>query len=901
MKTIEEIDLKSVIENEVGRLFNRENKMCSPFNPTDDTPSFGIYFDSNNNKWKYKDFSTNEPSGDAIDFIMKFRNLDYNQAREWLGIEVEKTDRELEMDKVKSYIEWQINNRSDFKAYRLIGLFQFVDKDNNPLYYKAKILKPNGKKITPYYHIEGEKVINTRGYDEVIYNLNNVFYGIANNKPVVIVEGEKDANTINSMLKSKGYVATSLKGVKDLEVLKNEKAKIIVVGDTGEAGKNYIEHIRYELFSSVKSFKIVTLPGLKALGDNKDVTDWIEAGHDKKELLMAFKKSLDLKDKSLLQQDDYGIYKTKFKKDEDGNYIEDGKIRYTDFNLISAYRLNMIEEEKEGIKLKLRSFSGREYEKVGNSNIFNDIRSFRNFLGTMDLNFMQDKTKDVVDLGKWINDFWAIDNQEIYKGVQFKPIGDKLALITQDGSITTELDNLNVICNLDNAADRIEMLDTPKITKEEMKELREHIINFIPREKAITVLGTIINNLCVYQAEKSKIKLHHLLIVGESGSGKSDVLSKYIAPILGIQNIKGVGNTTAWAMDKDLTTGNYTSLYDEFKPSMFTNQGKMKNISDTLRSLFDRSTISKGGKDFKVRNYTYRRPIVIAGEESYPNSETALITRSAIIYISPDDRTTSSTESYEWICDNEEILNKLGRSLIDMVLNLPIDEYKTLREKVGKLFSLKNRPLNTAINIATGIMLFNGLLVKLGLRDLAINDFVKAIESNIKEEVLDGGEDTNSIVEQMLLLYNDMASNGRIPYFNDIVRRYKTTNYLLIRTSEMITEIHEFCRRTGSAELIPLKVRDFNKQALKSKYKLKQVPIDGSKRDRISVSVYSAVEQKNKSTWFDIYDLNKFRELGCDSLAPLNDNEVKVKNEVDKTYKINNIYNDDALQEEMPF
>ena len=514
---------------------------------------------------------------------------------------------------------------------------------------------------------------------------------------------------------------------------------------------------------------------------------------------------------------------------------------------------------------------------------------------------MQDKTKDVVDLGKWINDFWAIDNQEIYKGVQFRPIGDKLALVTQDGSITTGINNPDVSCNLDNAADRIEMLDTPKIVKEEMQELRKHIINFIPREKAITVLGTIINNLCVYQAEQLKVKFHHLLIVGESGSGKSDVLSKYIAPILGIKNIKGVGSTTAWAMDKDLTTGNYTSLYDEFKPSMFSNQSKMKNISDTLRSLFDRSIISKGGKDFKVRNYTYRRPIVIAGEESYPNSETALITRSAIIYISPDDRTSSSTESYEWICDNEEILNKLGRSLIDMVLNLPIGEYKVLREKAGKLFNLKNRPLNTAINIATGIMLFNNLLVKLDLKDLVINDFAKDIEDNMKEEVLDGGETTKSIVEQMLLLYDDMAANGRIPYLNEIVRRYKNTNYLLIRTSEMLTEIHEFCKRTGSAELIPLKVRDFNKQALKSKYKLKQVPVEGKIRDRISTSVYSAIEQRNKSTWFDIYDLNKLRKLGCYSLAPLNDSEVKLNNEVDKTYKINNIYNSNASQEEMPF
>ena len=56
-------------------------------------------------------------------------------------------------------------------------------------------------------------------------------------------------------------------------------------------------------------FKIIKLPGLKAMGDNKDVTDWIEEGHTREELLNAFRKSLDLKDINTLQQDYKGIYR----------------------------------------------------------------------------------------------------------------------------------------------------------------------------------------------------------------------------------------------------------------------------------------------------------------------------------------------------------------------------------------------------------------------------------------------------------------------------------------------------------------------------------------------------------------------------------------------------------------
>ena len=54
MKTIEEIDLKEVIESETLETF-KKGKIHSPFNPNDKTPSFTIYFDSNYNKWKFKD------------------------------------------------------------------------------------------------------------------------------------------------------------------------------------------------------------------------------------------------------------------------------------------------------------------------------------------------------------------------------------------------------------------------------------------------------------------------------------------------------------------------------------------------------------------------------------------------------------------------------------------------------------------------------------------------------------------------------------------------------------------------------------------------------------------------------------------------------------------------------
>ena len=53
---IRDLDLKQFIESETGMRFNKANKINSPFNAADKTPSFSIYFDRNNNKWKFRRF-----------------------------------------------------------------------------------------------------------------------------------------------------------------------------------------------------------------------------------------------------------------------------------------------------------------------------------------------------------------------------------------------------------------------------------------------------------------------------------------------------------------------------------------------------------------------------------------------------------------------------------------------------------------------------------------------------------------------------------------------------------------------------------------------------------------------------------------------------------------------------
>ncbi|WP_041711642.1 CHC2 zinc finger domain-containing protein [Clostridium pasteurianum] len=805
---IQDIDLKELIERETGEHFNRQGYIRCPFH-NEKTPSLSVKFFPDANKEKFKCFGCDEV-GDAIDFITKLKNFNYVEAREYLGLTVEKSIQEQQVEKIKGYIDWQISK--GLKKGKLVGLFEYVNDKNEIMYFKAKFKNEDGEKSLSYYHIENDKVINKRKGEEFIYNYYSVLEGIKDGKIVIICEGEKDANKLNSTLKKDKYVATSIKGCKDLSAL--EGAKIYVCSDTGEAGEKYKWHIYNELFACAKAFKFINLPGIKNLGDNKDVTDWLDAGHDKFDLLKAFGRSLDLKNKYELQQDREGIYKIvrKVKKDD----FEESRINITNFRLIKATRISFEDEEQEGVKLILKSPTGNVIEKIGPSTVFDDLKSYRNFLGTIDLSF-SGNMDNLVELKSWINNYFALEVEEIHQGVKFKEKNEELLFITNDGAIGKNGTTETIKADKRNNAD---VIGIEPISAEELKKLKNHILKFATPEKTISIIGTIINDLAIYQNQKMKEKLHHLLIVGESGSGKSTILENVIAPILNYpkRDIKSIGLITPFALIKGLSDGNYPMLFDEFKPSSL-GRYKVAKLSETLRNLYDRATISRGDKSFKSKDFQLNRPLVLVGEESYPNQEKALIERSCIVYLSKREREQKHTEAMEWINANEEILNKFGKSIIDIILNLSVDEYREMRKAVKQsIKGLNNRPLNTAVNICCGIEIFNILLKKHDLK--TITKYEDHVIKNIETEILDGGADAHSTVEQMLILYNDMIEDKRNEKDGELNPVLCRGDGVFIKTSEMLNQIRVHIRNTNLNMNI-LDNKDFKKQATKAGYLVK--------------------------------------------------------------------------------
>lgn len=129
--------------------------------------------------------------------------------------------------------------------------------------------------------------------------------------------------------------------------------------------------------------------------------------------------------------------------------------------------------------------------------------------------------------------------------------------------------------------------------------------------------------------------------------------------------------------------------------------------------------------------------------------------------------------------------------------------------------------------------------------------YEKYIIKNIKEEVLENGEETKSTIERMLVLYNQMLEDGRAGLTEVIQVK---GDGLYIKTSEMINEIFDFINRTGSAEVVPLKLKDFRKQAMKSGY-------------LIGTGAASKVININgKSARFDVYSIDRMKELNVPAI-----------------------------------
>ena len=280
--------------------YKKENNYYKASCPLHDekTPSFFVYQEGDKAKFKCQGCGKN---GDIIDFIQYKEGINNKQdalkrVYEILGLKLDLKPSKL--DKLKEYIY----NNMQMEGYKIESIYIYTLEDHTPSFLKVKYrsLTDKSKKDMRTYKIidtgEFYKLSTKEKSGEYIYTIYNypkVKQAIGKQQYIYIVEGEKDAETLNKL----GLTATTFYSKKWQEAYTKQlqDAKVVFIGDTGEAGEQFKKFVWKNLKDIVRTFRIVTLPGLEQLGDNKDVTDWIEAGHTKEELKEAIKDSWDWK------------------------------------------------------------------------------------------------------------------------------------------------------------------------------------------------------------------------------------------------------------------------------------------------------------------------------------------------------------------------------------------------------------------------------------------------------------------------------------------------------------------------------------------------------------------------------------------------------------------------------
>ena len=129
--------------------------------------------------------------------------------------------------------------------------------------------------------------LSLEGVGRVPYRLPELLQGIKDSKPILFLEGEKDADRVAEM----GFVASTFVGGtgkwRDEYLEYFRDADIVLVPDNDQPGIKGMQDIAEQLHDTAKNIKVLELPGLGERKEKhgKDFSDWADIdGNDQKKL-----------------------------------------------------------------------------------------------------------------------------------------------------------------------------------------------------------------------------------------------------------------------------------------------------------------------------------------------------------------------------------------------------------------------------------------------------------------------------------------------------------------------------------------------------------------------------------------------------------------------------------------
>jgi 5S rRNA maturation endonuclease (ribonuclease M5) len=157
------------------------------------------------------------------------------------------------------------------------AVYTYTDEDGNYLFESQRVRMKDGSKE---FFQKTKDSKSTKGVRKVLYNLPRVIECCSKNKPLIIVEGEKDVETISKFTSNVWYATTNPGGAgKWLEeytrLLKSNSLTIaFIFADNDEPGRRHAKNIAKSLAVQDIKSRIINFPDLK---DHGDFSDWLDS------------------------------------------------------------------------------------------------------------------------------------------------------------------------------------------------------------------------------------------------------------------------------------------------------------------------------------------------------------------------------------------------------------------------------------------------------------------------------------------------------------------------------------------------------------------------------------------------------------------------------------------------
>lgn len=480
--------------------------------------------------------------------------------------------------------------------------YNYRDKDGNMVFQTAKQFtpkdfrqrRPDGK---------GGWIWNLDGIEPIPYNLPDI---VSSDKNIVIVEGEKDADN----LKALGFCATTTRGGANKKwseelnkYFKNRNVAIIMDNDDLDSisgyrvGEKHAHEIAENLHEIAKTVTVISLPGLK---DKEDVSDWLNKGGTRDELIKIMQakplwkpadKPKKAKIKSKIKEPNKEALKNIPFKFLGYNY---GSFYYLPNRAIQVVQLSKESHKKNSLMtLAPLNWWEKAFPTDAGSchwdSAVNWCYRMSEDAGTFDQTLIR-------GCGAWYDD----DRVVVHLGNKLYVDGEIMKIDKLDTKFIYEVANP---ANID--------FDNPLNDKEARKFLE--IAKQLPWENPMSAY--LFAGWCISAIICGALDWRpHIWITGSMGTGKTFIMDDIVGELLDNQSLKVKSNTTEPGIRQGLKNNAFPILFDEAENKQVFNQERMAKIIEIMRHSSSKSgaVVLKGSSSGHVVEYRIRSSFCMA-------------------------------------------------------------------------------------------------------------------------------------------------------------------------------------------------------------------------------------------------------------------------------------------------